>query len=238
VLKKILATIAFALVSASMAIPPTAAQASVEWHSNGVLLSTARQGTTFWGNWEVQNAFLGNIQCHVIGTLPVWNEGGLAKTEVDLIATGSCTSQPACSGVFMTAEAPVEAILRETTKREKVAEAKRGPFSLPWQGEGTEELEGSELVKRVVINGVKLTVVAPCDNAEIPFEGTLELNETNGSRNGLKPMHMEIVPIIKRPSVGGCLTSKLLPTEKEENSACLIGEVRDTGEGMQLITLE
>ena len=180
--KKILTTVASLLATGSLVIPATAAQASVEWHSNGALVGATHLGTTFWGNWELQNAFLGRIKCHVIGTLPVWNEGGLAKAAVELIATGSCTSEPSCPGVFSTAEAPVQAILRETTKHEKVAEAKRGPFSLPWQSEGLEAEERLEKVRKVKLNFVDLTVVAPSDNLEVPFEGTLEPERSMGQK--------------------------------------------------------
>jgi hypothetical protein len=228
--KKISTTVAFVLATASMAIPASAAQASVEWHSNGVLVGTTHAGTTFWGNWEAQNAFLGKIKCHVIGTMPVWNEGGVGKSAVELIATGSCASEPACSGLFMTAEAPVEAILTEKAKHEPVAQARRGPFSLPWQGEGTEKLEGSGL-EGVSITGVKLTVVAPCFAVEVPFEGTLEVPAINGARNGLKPTFIRF-----EGTRSGFLTSKALPTG--ENSLILVGEVRDVGESVQLITLQ
>jgi hypothetical protein len=235
--KKILTTVASLLATASLVIPATAAQASVEWHANGVVVGTTPVGTTLWGNLEAQNSVFGNVKCHVIGTLPVWNEGGLAKVAVELLATGSCTSEPTpCPGVFLTAEAPVEAILRETTKREKVAEAKRGPMSLPWHGEGTEKQEGAELVKGVSISGVKLTMVVPCFSTEVQFEGTLELPAFNGTKNGLKPMHMIINDLKRRPTE--CLASKTLSTEKENNILCLVGEVKDVGESMQLITLE
>jgi hypothetical protein len=104
---------------------------------------------------------------------------------------------------------------------------------LPWQAEGTEKLE-TELFKRVSISGVKLTVVAPCFAAEIPFEGTLEPTVINGSRNGLKPSRLVFEPIGgKRLS----LTTKDLGTEKELNSLFVSGEVKDNGESVQLMTL-
>jgi hypothetical protein len=101
---------------------------------------------------------------------------------------------------------------------------------LPWQGEGTEKLEGSG-VQGVSIRGVKLTVVAPCFSVEVPFEGTLALPAINGARNGLKPTFIRFEGIRS-----GSLTSKVLPTE--ENSLIIIGEVRDVGDSVQLITLQ
>jgi hypothetical protein len=235
--KKISTTVASVLATASLAIPATAARASVQWHANGALVGSTPLPTTFWGNLELQNAFLGNIKCQVIGSLPVRNEGGLAKVAVSSLALSECTSQPPCPGAFATAEAPVE-LLEHTTpppKSEKRYEARRGPMSLPWQGEGLEEEVGLTRVRKVKLNVADLTEVVPCFSLEEAFEGTLEFRMVNGSKNAMHPGHLEIG---SPPNTGGSLTSKALPSEKEENVAHLVGQVTDVGDMVQLITLE
>lgn len=229
--KKISTTVASVLATASLAIPATAAQASVQWRVNGALVGTTSVGTTFWGNWEVQNSVIGNIKCHLVGDLPVRNEGDAARAAVEELDPANCYTSPnPCPGVFLTTEAPVE--LRERTtpppKSEKLYEARRGPMGLPWQSEGTEKPEAG-----LSISGVKLTVVAPCFSLEVPFEGTLEPQVINGTKNGLKPSRLVFGGTSPR-----VLTTKDLPTEKEQNTLSVVGEAKFNGESVQLVTLE
>jgi hypothetical protein len=105
---------------------------------------------------------------------------------------------------------------------------------LPWTGEAVEE-EGSEKLKKFKTNGIRVTIVAPCFNAEIPFEGALEPIAINGAKNGLHASHLTF------EGKGGktnFLTSPVLPSKNGENIGYTIGEVKTIGTAIQLVTIE
>jgi hypothetical protein len=200
----------------------------LEWHSNGALLSSAHQETTLAGSLSFENAFVGKVKCHTVGYQTLWNEAGVGLGAIESLAVMPCSAQPACSGAFVTAETPVELHERINAKSEKVYEASRGKSTLPWAGEARLE-ESTEKLKRFTLKNVKLTEVAPCLGAELPYEGTLEPRYTNGAKSGLKPSHV---------TFEGLLATKALPPENEENILHVTGEVKYVGEMVQLLTLE
>jgi hypothetical protein len=213
---------------------PAVAQASPKFFVNGSKATTTKVGLVNYGEIELDNAFLGEIKCSNLASGFIWNESEKAFFITEGYTTYNCTSKPACPGVFATAELPVEVSERKTkTGTEPIAQ--RGPTTLPWSGEATEIEEGIEKIKKIKTNGIRVTIVAPCDSAEIPFEGALEPIAINGTKNGLKASH---VLFEGKGGRTNHLTSPVLPVEKEENIGYTIGELKSIGSNVQLITLE
>jgi hypothetical protein len=233
--RKVLLRVALVLGIASAVTMPAVAQASPKFFVNGAKIGTSKVGLVNYGEVELQNAFLGKIKCSNLASGFIWNESEKAFFNTEGYTTYNCTSEPACPGVFATAEMPVEVATRKKSNGETEAIAQRGPTTLPWSGEAIEVAEGVEKIKKIKTNGIKVTIVAPCDSAEVPFEGALEPIATNGSKNGLKASHVTFEGKGGRTNF---LTSKVLPVEKEENIGYTIGEVKSVGSNVQLITLE
>jgi hypothetical protein len=74
---------------------------------------------------------------------------------------------------------------------------------------------------------MKLTIVAPCFNVEVPVEEAFEPVIINGSRNGLKPTHLEV----QGHGVIICEGGKCREVEPPTNLTM-------TGWGVQLVTAQ
>jgi hypothetical protein len=159
------------------------------FYSNGILLGASPHATLSSGTITLENATFGKITCRALANGVVDNELERGRGKVESFLALPCTSVPSCPGVFATAERPLE--LGETEKgTEKVKVARRGPSSLPWSGEMFTSAE-TEKTRRLKLERVGLTLVMPCIGGEVFFEGTLEPEYINGSKNGLKPSHLE-----------------------------------------------
>jgi hypothetical protein len=232
--RKLLLRVALVLGIASAAVPAVA-QASPKFFINGIKVTENKQGLINYGVIELQNNFLGKVKCSNLASGFIWNESekGLFKTEG--YTTYNCSSEPACAGIFATAEMPVEVTEHRNKNGTTEPIAQRGPTTLPWSGEAVEVLEGVEKVNKIKTNGIRVTLVAPCFSVEIPFEGALEPIAINGSHNGLKASH---VAFEGKGGRTGHLESPVLPTKNEENIGYVIGELNSIGSGVQLITLQ
>lgn len=228
----ILATAAFVAASAT-------AQATPQFYINGVKAGTKHEQIVNYGGITLENAILGKIKCQNLAAGNIWNESekGFANTEG--YTTYGCTSEPTCAGVFATAEKPLEVteVVREnpeTKKTEKVKAAERAGSTLPWSGEVVQEETGEKL-RKIKTHGIKVTIVAPCFQLEVPFEGALEPIATNGAKNGLHASHLTFEG---KGGKTGFLVSPVLPSSSEENVGYTIGEVKTSGTSVELINAE
>jgi hypothetical protein len=231
--RKVLLRLALVLGVASALAMPAIAQASPKFFVNGIKATETKQGLVNYGEIELQNGVLGKVKCSNLASGYIWNTAPPSE-KAEFITEGyttyNCAAEPACPGVFATAEMPVEVSERKT-KTGTEAIAQRGPTTLPWSGEAIEE--GSEKLRKIRTRGIKVTIVAPCFSVEVPFEGVLEPLATNGAKNGLKASHVSFETCGGRT---GFLTSPALPTEKQQG--CVIGELKSIGTSVQLITVE
>jgi hypothetical protein len=215
---------------------------ATDWMVNGIKISTSHSPIADWGSLTYENpvTLIGKLTCPAISGGGIWNEG--ASTELtgyenlEGFATNSCSKEPACPGAFVTGE-PGLKLVTITKGTEKKLEARRSPQTLPWKGEvieGTNK-EGTTALKLKLAN-VAMTVVDPCEQLEVPIEGTLEPIIINGSHNGLKPSHLLFEG--KGGSTGHLIATGFLagPTERE---VFVSGEMPIVGtSSQQLITAE
>jgi hypothetical protein len=213
--KKLLTGFAALAVGAVVAVP--AAQAAVppikafpKFFLNGIKLTSTRRPIVIAGNIQLHNGTLGNLTCNTVFTADAYNET-TEGTEKGLESTlgymtYECRSENMCKvkntkgeeveGIYSTADAPP---LSGTEAHET------GISSLPWTGEGIEREEGK---RQILTHNLVLWIVLPpsavgtglgCLGSEIQCEGqetTLEKEGpspilVNGSKNGLKPAHLE-----------------------------------------------
>jgi hypothetical protein len=227
--KRLLISLACVAALAAFSMTPALAQAGLLWHMNGpVLRLGSNQNVVLYGTMTISGSVLGEIKCDVLEGGAVRNESEKGLADIEGYTTYDCTSSPnPCPGVLVTAEMPVEVTERLNPKSEKEKIAQHGPTTLPWSGELVEE-EATEKRKKFKINGVKLTVVAPCFSLEVPSQGTLEPYVINGTKNGLKPTNLEF------PGKGGldiCEGGKCREVESP-------GSLALVGTSVQLVTAE
>jgi hypothetical protein len=103
---------------------------------------------------------------------------------------------------------------------------------LPWKGE---VIEGPNAEKTTSLKDklgpVHMDLVLPCEKFEVPMEGTLEPIIVNGTKNGLKPSHLQFEG--KGGSTGHLMWA--LP----EREVFVSGEMKLLGtSSQQLITAE
>jgi hypothetical protein len=232
--KKLLRGLAPVLAVAALGMVPAVAQASPKFFINGKLAESKHESIVNFGKITLENHFLGKIKCENLASGNIWNESekGLGNTEG--YTTYGCTAEPTpCAGVFATAEQPVE-VTERLIGSEKKKYAQRGKSDLPWTGEVVQE-EAGEKLKKIKTNGIKVTIVMPCLNLEIPFEGALEPIATNGAKNGLNPSHLTFQG---KGGKTGFLTTTKLGTAEENNIGYTIGEVVTVGPDVELINAE
>lgn len=232
--KKLLVGLAPVLVLVALVMTPAVAQAAPKFYINGQLAPKKHEPIVNFGAISLENHFLNKIKCENLASGNIWNESekGLANTEG--YTTYSCTAEPtACAGVFATAEKPVE-VTERTFEGKKEHIAVRGKSTLPWSGEVVKEETGEKLTK-IKTHGIAVTIVMPCLNLEIPFEGALEPISYNGLGNGLSPSHLVFQG---KGGKTGFLTTTKLGTQEEDNIGYTIGEVASVGTQVELITAE
>jgi hypothetical protein len=225
--------------AAPLLVLPVAAHASPRWFINDRLAGVKHEGLVSYGEVALENNQLGKISCQTIAAGSFWNESEKGFGPTEGFTTYDCTTEPSpCPGAFVTAERPVKVVkriekegLKETVKYEGVHES----GTLPWSGEAIAE-EGGERLRKIRTHGILMTLVMPCLNLEVPFEGALEPIATNGTKNGLNPSHLTFQP--KGGKTGFLATTKL-GTSEEDRNGYVIGELTDIGaSGLELVTAE
>lgn len=230
---------AVAVPAAQATVPPIKAFPKI--FRNGVKLNTTHVPIITYGSITLDNRNIGNVTCQTMMFGEAWNEM-TEKTEKGLANITQFSTSPQCKavepcmtkntkgeeaeGVFLTAEAPPIKSGTEVFPS--------SVFTVPWTAELIEREEG---VRQLLMHHLKIWVVFPpggigsgpgCVGAEIPFEE----NETeggkeegyepapiwgNGTKNGLKPSHME--------SLGEAgLTEKKFPRTGRLSSGGLFGD--------------
>jgi hypothetical protein len=108
---------------------------------------------------------------------------------------------------------------------------------VPWYGELNGKTNAKEeLEVKLALRDVKMTLIDPCEQAEVTFEGTLEPLVSNGKKNGLNPGHLTYEG---KGGNTGHLISPLLRLESEAVALLYIsGETKSVGEKVQLINAE
>jgi hypothetical protein len=214
-----------------LSVAPALAEASPRWLINGQPAGAKHEANIGYGTITLENAVLGKISCQTITSGSIFSESekGLGLTEG--FETSDCATEPMrCPGAFVTAERPV-AVKSEPGKK---PQALYVHGELPWTGELAEK-EVPEMQRTLKIWTPLLTVVMPCLNLEVPFEGRLEPVFVNGIGNGLTPSHLQFQG---KGGKTGFLTTNKLGTEKEDNIAYLTGELATVGGEVQLLTAD
>jgi hypothetical protein len=194
------------------AVPPIKAFPKV--FRNGTKLGTTREPAIAFGEITLHNGTLGNLTCNNVVTGVTYNETTEGTEKGFQNSTGyttfNCVAEVKCKvkntkgeeveGIYATAESPPVASGTEAHPT--------GVSSLPWTGE---LIEREEAKKQVLTKHVIVWIVLPpasvgtgpgCLGLELPFEdkeGTTEKEAgyelapiwLNGSKNGLKPSHLE-----------------------------------------------
>jgi hypothetical protein len=144
--------------------------------------------------------------------------------------------------VYISAETSVELIERENTHKEKVFEAKRGVSTMPWPSQPVLTPEGTRVLQigqteKVPVEPIKFSLNAPEELFEVQYEGTLRPRWINGTKNGLKPSHIEFEG---EGGKSGLLRSPTIFGGKEPQSLMFIrGELSMVGAAsQQLVTVE
>jgi hypothetical protein len=205
---------------------PAVASATPQWFINGNLAGAKHEVVLGYGTLTMENKSLGRVRCQTLTLGSVWNESEKGEGPTEGFATYGCTSEPLkCSGVFISDERPV-AVKKETgVKPQAIRQA--GP--LPWPGKLTETEKQTRLITEPL-----LTVVMPCLNLEVVFEGVLEPLFVNGIGNGLTTSHLQFGSGTR---CRGCvLFTTGLGTEPEANIGYFTGEAAMIGANVELIT--
>jgi hypothetical protein len=237
-MKRLLITLASVAVLAAFSVTPVAAQAGPLWRMNGVL-STPKQieNVVQFGTITMKSPFWGEIKCNVLVGAPVSNESERGVAPVAGWETWSC-HMPEClkGSASVIAENPVGLIERGI----RPPEAQRGERTVPWPAELSAP-EGRTALRmgnteKLPLEPVKFWVNCPAERFEAPYEGTLAPHIVDGTKNGLKPSHLEFegeggkTGFLKTPDIcgGQCSMANLY----------VKGELTLLGTGQQLITAE
>jgi hypothetical protein len=217
--RKLLIGVAALAVAAVVAVP--VAQAAVppikrfpHVFKNGVKVPAGTKASAISvGPITLHNGVLGELKCENMVPGVAYNETTEGTEKGFLNPSGystfNCVAQAPCKvhntrgeeveGIYATAESPPEPAGTEAHAT--------GISSLPWTGEIIERETG---ISQVLTKHVKIWVVDPpktvgvgnCQGLEVPFEDAEGSSEkeagyelapiwTNGTKNGLKPSHLE-----------------------------------------------
>jgi hypothetical protein len=237
-MKRLLITLASVAALAVFSMTPVAAQATPRFYINGVLAGAGKQNAVQFGTITMKSPWFGEIKCNVLVGAPVGNESERGVAPVDGWETWNCRT--ACRGpAFVMAERPPLLVFREFTTKEEI---QRGLKTLPWPAElsateGRTSLRMGNTEKLFLEPRlVKVWMTCPEELLEVVYEGELEPRIVNGTKNGLKPSHLEFegeggkTGFLKTPDLcgGQCSTANLY----------VKGELTLLGTGQQLITAE
>jgi hypothetical protein len=177
------------LSAVALSVTPALAQATPRWFINDRPAEAKHEGVVSYGTLTLENDVLGKINCQTITAASVWNQSERGEGQTEGFTTYGCRTEPSpCPGAFITAEKPVEVKFKQFPK-EKEPEAVRVGGYLPWAEETIRE-EAGERQRKVRIHDILITVVLPCMNLEVQFEGNnIEPISENGIGDGLSPSH-------------------------------------------------
>jgi hypothetical protein len=224
--------VATSVVLIALSVAPALAEASPRWLINGQPAGAKHKANIGYGTITLENAVLGKISCQTITSGSIFDESEKGRGLTEGFETSDCTTEPTrCPGSFVSAERPV-AVKEEPGTHKPQAVFVHG--ELPWTGELAEK-EVPEKRRTLKISTPLLTVVMPCLNLEVPFEGVLEPLFVNGIGNGLTPSHLQFQG---KGGTTGFLTTNKLGTEKEDDIAYLSGELATVGGDVELLTAD
>jgi hypothetical protein len=235
--KRPLISLACVAALAAFSVTPALAQATPQFHINGVRVGASKQNVVQLGTITMKSPFWGELKCNVLVGAAVGNESEKGVASVDGWEAWGCHATELRGKTFITAETPVNLI--EPVKGPP--EAKRGERTLPWPAQTVTTPEATTALKigdteKLPLEPVKFVVNAPEELFEVPYEGTLEPRIVNGTKNGLKPSHLEFegeggkTGFLKSPAIFG---------GKEPQADLFIkGELTLLGTGQQLVTAE
>jgi hypothetical protein len=236
--KRLLMSFSSVAALAAFSITPAAAQATPQFHINGMLAGATPQNVVQFGTITMKSPFWGEIKCNVLVGAPVSNESEKGVAPVQGWETSDCR-MPEClrgSASFVMAEGAVKLV---EPLPGHPPEAVRGEKTLPWPAELVTSEKGTKLKIRGpegVIQGLKVLVNCPGEGFEVPYEGTLEPNMINGSTNGLHPSHLEFEG--SGGKTGHLVTPDICGGECTQAELSVSGSLTILGTMQQLITAE
>jgi hypothetical protein len=234
--KKRLISLASVAALATFSVTPAAAQAGPRWRLNGVLTPLNQtENILQFGTITMKSPFLGEIKCNVFDGAPIRNESERGVASVDGWETSDCR-MPEClrGSASVMAEAPPKLVevVREV--------AERGAKTLPWPAELTAPEGRTSLrignTEKVHLAPIKFWVNCPGEGLEVPYEGELVPAYVNGSKNGLKPSHLEFEG--SGGKTGHLLTPDICGGECEQADLFLNGSLTTVGTNQQLVAAE
>jgi hypothetical protein len=236
--KRLLIGFASVATLAACSVAPVVAQAAPQFRVNGVLAGASKQNVVQVGTITMKSPFWGEMKCNVLVGASVGNESEKGVASVDGWETWGCHATELRGKTFITAETPVNLI---EPGKGRPPEAKRGERTLPWPAQTVTTPEAATALKigdteKLPLEPVKFIVNAPEELFEVPYEGTLEPRIVNGTRNGLKPSHLEFegeggkTGFLKSPAIFG--------GKEPEADLFIKGELTLLGTGPQLVTAE
>jgi alpha-tubulin suppressor-like RCC1 family protein len=211
------------------------------FYLNGVLAGASTQNVVQFGTITMKSPFWGEIKCNLLVGAPVWNETERGLASVDGWESWGCHATELRGKTFVTAETAVQLIERENTAKVRIPEAHRGEKTLPWPAHAVTTPEATSALKignteKLPLEPVKFLVSAPEELFEVPYEGTLEPRIVNGTKNGLKPSHLEFegeggkTGFLKSPAIFG--------GKEPEADLFIKGELTLLGTSQQLVGAE
>jgi hypothetical protein len=230
---------------ATLSVLPALAQGAPRFYVNGVLARSGpvagASGTNVveFGTITMKSPFLGEIKCNVLVGAPVGNETEKGVASVDGWETWSC-HMPECfhgsPSTVMAEASPEFGVVPERT----IKEVQRHQKTLPWPAELTAPEGRTSLrigdTEKLPLAPVKFYVECPKELFDVLYEGTLEPHIVNGTKNGLKPSHLEFEG--EGGKTGHLKSPDIFGGKEPESLLFIKGELPLLGTGQQLITAE
>jgi hypothetical protein len=224
----------------AFSMSPAVAQATPQFRINGVLAGAGKTNVVQFGTITMKSPFFGEIKCKVIVGAPVSNESEKGVAAVEDWEPYGC-QMPECvkGGSYVTAEAPPELVAiperGEQPVRSNRFMATKGHSrpNLPWPAElSTPEAGRTALNTRFI----QLYVLCPAEQFEVLYEGELVPAYVNGSKNGLKPSHLEFEG--SGGKTGHLLAPVICGGTCEQADLFFSGGLTAIGTNQQLVTAE
>jgi hypothetical protein len=239
--KRLLMTLAPVAALAAFSVPPAVGQAAPQFRINGVLAGANKQNVVQFGTITMKSPFWGEIKCNLLVGAPVGNESEQGVASVDGWGTWGCHATELRGKTFITPENAVQVIERLNTEKHIINEPKRGETSLPWPSRPVTTPEATTALhigntEKLPLEPVKFIVDAPEELFEVPYEGTLQPRWINGTKNGLKPSHLEFEG--EGGKTGFLKTRDICGGECSMANLYVKGELSLLATGQQLVTAE